>query len=423
MREDFIAYLWKHQYFQKNGLYTSKGLTLQILKAGEENTNAGPDFFNAQVIIDGQKWAGNVELHVKSSDWYVHGHETDTNYDNVILHVVWEDDAPVFRKNQSSIATLELSKYIDRTLLNNYRKLFSRKQKWVNCENEINVVDRFLLNAWLERLYFERLDDKTRLISELLRQSNNDWEAVLFQLLTRNFGLKVNGGAFFELAKNLDFSVIRKEANDLNQLEALFFGQVGLLHEEIEDSYFNLLKGIYNYQLKKYKLKPTNILSVEFFRLRPYNFPTIRLAQLACLYHHYQNLFSKIIETKNLATFYELFDVAASSFWDTHYTFEAASNKGTKRLTNSFIDLLLINTIIPIKFIYQKSLGKSNEEEILNLIEAIKSEKNAVIDKFAQLGIQSNSAITSQSLVQLKNEYCKKQRCLHCQIGTNILRN
>ena len=421
MREDFLAFIWKHHYFQKEGLQTTQGKTLQILKVGEENSNAGPDFFNTQIILDGQKWVGTAELHVRSSDWYVHGHEKDDNYNAVILHVVWEDDAPIFRKDNSVIATLELSKFVDQSLLQNYNTLFAGKEKWINCEHQIVSVDTFLLENWLERLYFERLEQKGSLILEVLDQSKNDWEAVLFRLLTKNFGLTVNGEAFYELARDIDFSIIRKEAVYPNQLDALLLGQAGLLHDEIEEPYYRLLQDAYRYQVKKYKLITNNNRPVAFFRLRPNNFPTIRLAQLAALYHKHQNLFSKIMEAKELKTLHKLFDVAAPSFWDTHYTFKAKSKKRSKRLTRPFIDLLLINTIIPLKFIYQKNRGRFQQKEILHLIDAINPEKNSIIEKFTKLGVKANSAFFTQSLLQLKNEYCKRHRCMHCAIGNKLL--
>ncbi|NNC71233.1 MAG: DUF2851 family protein [Flavobacteriaceae bacterium] len=423
MKEDFIEFIWKHQYFLKDNLQTSNGDSLQIVKVGEKNINAGPDFFNAQIVVNGQKWAGNVELHVNSSDWYVHGHENDTNYDNVILHVVWVDDAPIFRKDNSLFTCLELSQCVDQTLLTNYREIFSAKQKWIPCESKIRSIDPFLLNSWLERLYFERLEQKSGFILDLLKKSNNDWEAVLFQLLAKNFGLKVNGDAFFIMAKNLNFSILRKEATLDNHLEALFFGQAGLLQDENENEYYHLLKDQYKHQLNKYNLTKMNVVQVEYFRLRPNNFPTIRIAQLASLYERHQNLFSKIIEIKNLNAYYKLFDVSASSYWDTHYTFKAKSSKRSKRLTKSFIDLLLINTVIPIKFIYQKSIGRPDHKEILALMEAITSEKNSIVEKFKELGVHSDSAFSSQSLLQLKNEYCKKHACLNCQIGAKLLQD
>jgi len=423
VREDFLHYIWRYKLFSLTELKTVNNKSVIINKVGEVNTNAGPDFFNAQLKINNQLWAGNVEIHIKSSDWYVHGHEKDENYDSIVLHVVWKNDVSVYRKDNSVIPTLELYDIVDEKLLENYNSLFSKNQKWINCENNISTVDKFKINNWLERLYFERLEQKALIIADLLKQSNNDWEAVLFKLLAKNFGLKINSNAFFNLANTIDFSIIRKESHDLEVIEALFFGQAGLLEEQIEDSYYLFLKNEYSYLYKKHKLKASLKNQMSFFRLRPSNFPTIRLAQFAKLYNQHQNLFSKLIEISKLEEFYDLFEVSASSFWDTHYTFKTTSKKQKKKLTKSFVDLLLINTIIPLKFIYLKHMGKLDEESIIKLINKIKPEKNTIINKFNSLNIKSKSALDTQSLLQLKNEYCSKQRCLQCRIGVSLLKD
>ncbi len=423
MKEDFLHHVWKYKLFSLSNLTTSNNLSVIIEKVGVYNLNAGPDFFNAQIAIDHQKWAGNVELHVKSSDWYVHGHEKDSNYDTIILHVVWEDDVPIYRKDNSLIPTLELKHLVNPNILNSYRSLFSKEPRWINCQNDIAKVDQFLLNNWLERLYFERLEQKTSVILELLKKSNNDWEAVLFQLLAKNFGLKVNGEAFLSMANSFEFSVLRKEWNSQINLEALFFGQAKLLDKEIEDEYYKTLQTEYNYLTKKHQLKAPESSKIQFFRLRPNNFPTIRLSHLASLYVTNQNLFSRLIDIKGIEGYYNLFSVAASTYWNTHYSFESSSKKRVKRLSKSFIDLLLINTVIPLKFVYLKHIGKLDQEHILQLIREIHPEKNAIVEKFAQLGVKSNSSFKTQSLLQLKNEYCNKLKCLECNIGNKLLTN
>lgn len=420
MREDFIAYIWKFQSFAKKKLFSVQGEQVQILSAGQENKNTGPDFFNAQVIIENQKWAGNVELHVNASDWYVHGHENDVNYDSVILHVVWENDVPVYRKDNTLVPTLELKSIVDSEIMNKYSELFATSRKWINCETSIATVDKFIVDKWLERLFIERLEEKSKFILELLAQSNNDWETVLYKLLLKNFGLKVNSEAFFALSNAVNFSIIRKEQDSLFGLEALLFGSAGLLENSIEEAYFKELKEEYNYLTAKHKLSKSTI-AVEFFRLRPTNFPTIRLAQFASLYYTHQNLFSKLMNAQGLKSIYELFGLAASNFWTTHYTFEANSKKSKKKLSKAFVDLLLINTIIPLMFVYQNHIGKPNDELIVNMISKIKSEKNNVINKFSSLKIPSNTAFSSQALLQLKNEYCDKKKCLQCAIGNQIV--
>lgn len=422
MKEDLLHYLWKHKLFYSDVIKTSKREEIHVIFVGTHNHNAGPDFFNAQVKIGGQLWAGNVEIHIKSSDWYVHNHENDSNYDNVILHVVWEHDVEVHNSENSAIPTLELKEFVSKELLQNYQKLFSKSQKWINCENDISFVDSFVISNWLERLYFERLERKSILITELLEKTNFDWEAVLFQLLARNFGLKVNADSFFEMATSIDFSIVRKEWNSQKNLESLFFGQLGMFYKSIDNHYFIELEKEYNYQQKKYKLDKALRNSVQYFRLRPMNFPTIRISQLAGLYNIHQNLFSKLMAAKSTSEIYNLFEITTSEFWETHYTFEKESSKRIKKLTKSFIDLLLINTIIPLKFVYLKHIGKLDESVILDLIQQLKSEKNNIIDKFNILKIKSNNAFESQALLQLKNEYCTKQKCLKCAIGNSLLK-
>ena len=421
MQEDFLHYLWKHKKISTTDLKTTKGEKVTIANVGEHNHNAGPDFFNAQLKIGEQLWAGNLEIHIKSSDWYLHNHETDSNYDNVIIHVVWEHDTEIFRKDNTQIPTLELKNYVTPEALHNYQKLFSNAQKWINCENDFASIPEFTISNWLERLYFERLERKANDIAIVLEQSTNNWEAVLFKMLAKNFGLKVNGQAFASIANSFDFLIIRKQQSKLLSLEALLFGQAELLQDDCQEPYFIALEKEYQFLKQKFTLSSQNVTPLQFFRLRPPNFPTIRLSQLANMYHLHQNVFSKIIETKTLEDFYKLFSVETSVFWETHYTFSKASKPLKKGLTKPFIDLLLINTIIPIKFSYAKQLGKPIDNEIIQLLEQITSEKNSIVNKFNSLKKISKSALDSQALIQLKTEYCDKNRCLQCAIGNQLL--
>lgn len=422
MKENLLHFIWKLQLFSSEKIACTNGESISIIAKGLQNFNSGPDFLNAKIEINEQLWAGNVEIHVNSSDWYLHNHEVDENYDSVILHVVWEHDIVVFSKTNTLIPTLELQNYISQDVLKKYNALFSKNKKWINCENTISSTDNFILSHWFERLYVERLEQKSNQIQKVLKATNNNWEATFFVMFAKNFGLKTNGDSFMNFASSFDFSILRKVSSNLIQLEALFFGQAGLLSSSCESKYYEKLKKEYDFLKVKFNLTPVSNGQVQFFRLRPNNFPTIRLSQLALLYHSSQNLFSKIIEMQSIEAYYELLNISTSPFWETHYTFEKESKKCVKKLTKPFIDLLLINTIIPIKFLYMKSLGKNDFSEVIKIVTSIKPEKNSIISKFNEIKVKNESAFDTQALIQLKNEYCNKQLCLNCEIGKELLR-
>lgn len=394
--------------------------TIAILKLGEHNHNSGPDFFNAQLSIDGQLWAGNVEIHVKSSDWYLHGHEKDKAYDNVILHVVWEHNTEVFRNDNSVIPTLELKPLVNRNLINNYMALLQSKS-WINCEAHYPEVDEFVLNNWIERLYIERLERKSNDIQKMLKASQNDWEAVLFKMLLKNFGLKVNGESFLSLANSVDYSVVRKLQHNSTDTEALLFGQAGLLEDDIQEAYFLDLKKRYQFLVQKFKLNNQGVSPLQFFRLRPPNFPTIRISQFANLYATEHQLFSKLINATTVDDLYLLFSKTVTEFWTTHYTFKTDSKPSKKNISKSFIDLLIINTIIPLKFCYAKAKDENIEQKLFDLIKSIKIEKNSIVEKFLQMRAMEKNALSSQALIQLKTFYCDKNKCLQCAIGNSLI--
>ncbi len=422
MKEDFLHYLWQHKKFRFTHLQTTKGEPITILHSGQYLQLAGPDFFNAQLIIANQKWAGNIEIHLKSSDWYVHHHQNDDHYNNVILHVVWEHDTAVFRKDNSEIPVLELKSYVTSEEINNYNALLTPKS-WIFCEKQLVSFDKFVLSNWLERLFFERLERKSIHIEQLLQDTENDWEAVLFCLLAKNFGLNTNGDSFYKMAKSIPFHIVRKEALEVNYLESLFFGQAGMIPNTVEDTYLKELQAQYDYLAIKYKLERPIIEPIEFFKHRPDNFPTIRIAQLSMLYHLQRNLFSSIFAVTTSKEIYQIFDVAVSRYWKTHYNFDKSSPKKEKSLSKAFIDLVIINTIVPLQFAYSKSQGKDISEQLLTLINTIAPEKNAIIDKFQSFGIISKSAFETQSLLQLKNDYCNAKKCLQCAVGIALIKN
>jgi Protein of unknown function (DUF2851) len=421
MKEDFLHYLWKFKKFDVLNLKTCNNEEITINNVGQYLELAGPDFFNAQITIGDQKWAGNVEIHLKSSDWYVHHHERDVAYENVILHVVWEHDTEIYRQNNTEIPVLELKKYVDATTITNYKSLMTPKS-WIFCEKQLLEIPQFTIQNWQERLFFERLERKSKPIFDLLEKTNHDWEAVLFCFLAKNFGLNTNGEIFMKIAQSIPFSIIRKESFEVENLEALLLGTAGLLDSEKEDNYYKELKFRYFYLLHKYQIEKEPIEPVQFFKHRPDNFPTVRLSQLANLYHSQQNLFSKISSLKSLPAIYDLFQINVSDYWQSHYQFDKESPKKKKTLSKSFIDLLVINTLIPLQFAYAKSQAKEASEDLVQLLDQVTPEKNAILDKFASFGLKSKNAFETQSLLQLKNEYCNKSRCLECAIGMELLK-
>lgn len=423
MREDLLHFIWKYKKLQLENLAGSKNENIQILEVGSHNLLAGPDFFNAKIVIDEQLWAGTVEMHVKSSDWYAHNHEIDPNYRNVILHVVWEHDCDVFRSDNTVIPTLVLKDCISLDILREYQKLFSRKNNsFINCGSEIGRISDFVLQHWLEVLFFERLERKTNLVFQLLTNFNNDWERVFFVLLSKNFGLKINSGPFFEIASRMPYPVVRKiQANTL-QLESLFFGFAGFLDRDIiGDPYYDSLKREYAFLLSKFKSLDPPSQRPAFFKLRPSNFPTIRLSQLANLYALHPNLFSRVVSAKSVGEIYSVFKVSASTYWDNHYNFGKISKGKSKKLNKKFVDLLIVNTVLPVKLGYAKHMGREVPEEIVPIISSIGAEVNTVISKFKSLNLQFPSAKESQASLQLYNEYCVKNKCLQCAVGHQLL--
>jgi len=419
MQEDFLHYVWQYQKLTTTALKTTHGNRLQVISVGEHNTDSGPDFYNSRILLGSQEWAGTVEIHLKASDWYVHKHQNDVAYENVILHVVWENDIEVFDGYQNTLETLVLKNVVNKTLLRNYKQLLLRKN-WINCEKQIHGIDEFTMSFWKQKLLVQRLHRKVVEFQLVLDDLQSNWEALLFHLLGSNFGLKINASAFSQLTRNISFNVFKKETSSMLSLEALLFGQSNLLNELEVDEYYHTLRKEYQFLKQKHQLQDS-MVSLQFFRLRPSSFPTIRLSQFATLYCHQKNLFSKIIKAKTIDDIYELFCVSASSYWDTHYTFGKETLKRKKKVSKSFIELLVLNTIIPIKFMYAKSIGKDNFEELLQLYRGLKPEKNSVMTRFKDLDVEVVSSSDTQSLIELKTQYCNQHKCLHCEIGNKLL--
>lgn len=422
MKEDFLHYVWRHKRFDLTNLQTTEGEPLQLLQAGEHNQNAGPDFLNSKMQIGETIWAGNVEIHLKSSDWLAHNHQTDGAYKNVILHVVLEEDRPIFRDSGERIPCLELRKRIPANLSKVYLKLL-HSEHWIPCQHHFFKVSEITKNLWLDRMLVERLEQKTEAIEARLDQNKGNWEETFYQFLAKNFGIKVNSQPFEMMAQSLPQVTLSKHRNNLFQIEALLFGQAGLLDKTFEDDYPNRLKKEYDFLRKKHALTPISAVSWKFLRMRPANFPTIRIAQFATLIHQSVHLFSKILECQNVTSIERLFQVKLSDYWLTHYVFDKTSAKRNKTLGKNAIHLFVINTIVPFLFLYGKRKGDDAfKDKAFQLLEELKPEKNSIVSKWVELGIEPDSAYQTQALIQLKNVYCTEKKCLDCAIGNSILR-
>lgn len=425
--EDFLHYIWRFKQLDLNELQTVQQQSLQILDFGQYNTNGGADFLNAKVVIDGTIWAGNVEMHVQSSDWLKHQHQNDPAYNSVVLHVVFEDDAPVHRNNGERIPTLELHSRIDLSLKNRYLKLLhEKKQAWIPCASQIQAVSEFTKSSWLDRVLIERLEEKTRYFASVLERNNQHWETTFYELMARSFGLKINTTPFERLAQSLPLLTLAKHKDSLFQLEALLFGQAGFLapNEPFEEDYPQGLQREYQHLQHKYQLQPLPRTLWQFLRLRPSGFPTIRIALFAALIHQSSHLFSKILKINTAAEAAALLKVQVSEYWQTHYVFGKASKKRNKSLGKATVQTIVINAIIPCLFLYGNLKGDEQyKEKALALLENMPPEKNSVIEQWKALNMATNNAADTQALLHLKKHYCEPQKCLHCGIGHAILKS
>lgn len=417
MTERLLQYIWQFQYFNARNLQTTQGESLQIIYNGTYNTNQGPDFLNAKIKTGSTTWAGNIEMHIKSSDWQLHQHSEDKNYKNVVLHVVWQNDATVLLP----FPTLELQQLVSSVLLGKYEELM-QSALFIPCQNHIKEVSALTFTAWKERMLIERLQQRALYIENLLAQNNQHWEESFWWMLAKNFGIKINADAFEKIAQSIPLAILAKHKNQVQQLEALLMGQAGILDKIFEDDYPNMLAREYNFLKKKYGLKKAHA-PIYFLRMRPANFPTVRLAQLAALIQQSQHLFSIIKETGDINEIKKLLQVTANDYWHYHYMFDEQTAFKKKTLGDQMIQNILINTVVPMLYAYGY---RHNNEQIkskaLVWIDQVSAEKNSIINGFHLLGIQNKSAFDSQALIQLKNNYCNYKLCLQCAVGNQVLR-
>lgn len=423
MTEEFLHHIWKFKLFNLLDLKTTTGEPVEILKTGTHNFDAGPDFFNAKLKIGTTVWAGNVEIHINAVDWKKHLHQNDKAYNNIILHVVYNADESIRRASGEAIPTIELKDRIEKKIYQNYLNFKSSKD-WIPCEKQLESVPKLIVNSMIDKLLLERLERKSAAISESLNLNKNNWEETFYQQLSRNFGFKTNSEPFELLAKSIPSIVLAKHKSSLLQIEALLFGQAGLLNEHLEDKYLQALQNEYVFLKHKFKLDSIDAHLWKFLRLRPVNFPTIRIAQFANLIFNSSHLFSKIIETEKLPALKKLMNVDVSEYWHAHYVFDKVSKLKTKRLGEDAVNNIIINTIVPFLFVYGRQKNEEKYvERALHFLEQTAGENNSIIKKWDSLQLPVKTAYSTQALLQLKNNYCSAKKCLSCSIGNYLLKN
>lgn len=423
--------MWKHKLFPLGQLTTSDGRSVEVIDAGLHNSNAGPDFFNAKVRIGGTLWVGNVEIHDRSSDWYAHGHDRDAAYDNVVLHIAGEIDREVVDTQGRTVAQMQLS--VPQNVADNYRELLAT-DSYPPCYRIVPQLSSLMVHSWMSALQAERLEQKTRAIGQRAALRSGSWEDAYFITLARNFGFGVNGDAFERWAMNIPLNFVGRHADNLFQIEAVFMGQAGLLTEEaiplrhrdeaLKDGYFARLATEYKYLAHKFSLVPMDYKLWRFLRLRPQNFPHIRISQLASMYYTGKTGLGALLECATVDQLRELMRTQVTTYWENHYSFGSESTKSTKRMSAQSVDLLVINTAIPMLFAY----GRHTSDERLcdrafEFLDSLKAENNNIIRMWRQCGLEVCTAGDSQALIQLKKEYCDRKDCLRCRIGYEYLKS
>lgn len=419
MKEEFLHFIWKQELFEKQ-LIADTGEEIEVISTGMHNHDSGPDFINARIKINNTIWAGNIEIHTRSENWKQHKHHIDPAYNNVILHIVASKGAKCFRQNGEQLPTAELQ-YRPELYLN-FQDILKSSDK-IPCAKDLKLVDVFTVKIWFDSLCIDRIESKTNHIRDALSGTNNNWEEAFFHILSKSFGFKTNSLPFELLAKSIPIRILVKYSSNIYQLEALLFGQAGFLYNDFDCEYHLRLRKEYSYLKKIHKLSPIEQHLWKFLRLRPSNFPTVRIAQFAALINKSKHLLSKIIETENINDLRALFDCRASEYWNEHYNFGSKTTKKEKKLGKAAIDGILINTIIPFVFYYGKNRMRHELiDRALTLLSKIPAEVNSIIRKWRDLDIIAKNAAESQALIQLTNNYCNSKNCLYCQLGNEIIR-
>ncbi|MFY0628324.1 MAG: DUF2851 family protein [Reichenbachiella sp.] len=423
MRESFLHFIWQFQKFEALDLETSEGLKVQVFSIGEYNTDAGPDFLNAKVQIGKITWYGNVEIHINSSDWESHSHQNDEAYNNVILHVVWSNDRLVHKLNGADLPVIELKNRVNQKLLKRCDELLKSPEK-IPCQNIIHQVKKIDIIANLEKMGIARLENKSSSILDLLRENNGSWEETTYQLLAKNFGFKTNEEPFLRLTKILPFRLISKVVNNPIQVESLIFGVAGFLPLESQDPWVMQLISEFRFLSKKYGLINQCLLKVEwkFLRMRPGNFPTVRLSQFASFLCANPNFFQLFIGFTKNQEVVKMFTNKPSEYWANNYDFDKPSKRKKSGMGIQSIEVMIINTVVPLLAAYGLQTSNDNYmEKATDLLMELKSEKNKIIEEWATIDIESKNAFDSQALIGLRNDFCLKNKCLSCKIGVSLI--
>lgn len=418
--ERLLHYVWKYKLYAATSLITTEGSPVEVLDPGTVNSGTGPDFFNARIKMDGTVWAGSVEVHDKASDWLADRHDEDKAYDTVVLHITGCNDAEIRRTNGEPVPQIVLS--VPASLQENIDWLLARDAA-VPCLERMDEIPPLHLSLWLGALLGERLERKTRHIYTLLEQYGQDWNEVFYITLTRNFGFGLHSDAFESLARSLPLRYVQKQRGSHTQVEALLFGQAGLLEEESPVRYYRLLQREYRFLRHKFDLVPPDVSAFKGLRGRPVSFPPLKLAQLAALWVQHDTFFSAILEARSPGEIKNYFRVTPSDFWDTHYHFGEVSSPKAKPIGEGALNVLLINTVVPMYFAYgQRNKLPEYSERAIRLLESVPPEQNSIVTLFGRAGIRSCNAGDTQALIQLKREYCEKKKCLYCRIGFQLLK-
>lgn len=423
MQEQLLHFIWQRKLFNHTDLFTTQGQRVEIIHYGYPNQDQGPDFLQARIRIDDQLWAGHVEIHIRSSAWYLHTHDKDSHYNNVILHVVWEEDQPVLTQEGIRIACIELYKKVDSDLLERYSRLMNN-QEWVPCATSINAVSDIVKTSWLERLMAERLESKTIYIHQIVDRCSQDYEQAFFVMMARNLGAPTNANAMENLSMRIPLKILRKHGDRADQIEAILFGVAGMLTKELTAAYPTQLKNEFDFLKTKYGLQVIHALQWKFMRMRPAHFPTIRIAQLASLICNMPQFISLLTQDLTTDQWIKGFMVKPrEAYWDNHYHFKSESPVAEKKLGRDTSISLMINLVVPFMFYYGKMQGlKTLKERAIQIISELPPERNTIIRNWNKCGIKGLVAGETQALIHLKQQYCDHRRCLHCAIGLQVLK-